>query len=117
MKKTLIRLTSLFLLLVMLPSAVACAESGSGEDTTAPVQTDAIGDTAAATEPETTEINAENILGPADFGGETLLFYSRKPTPEDRRIFHSLVNKKNQWRLLSRMPWVLLNSREFLFQH
>jgi ABC-type glycerol-3-phosphate transport system substrate-binding protein len=78
MKKTLIRLTSLFLLLVMLASAVACAESGSGEDTTAPVQTDAIGDTAAATEPETTEINAENILGPADFGGETLLFYSRK---------------------------------------
>ena len=78
MKKTLIRLTSLFLLLVMLASAVACAESGSGEDTTAPVQTDAIGDTAAATELETTEINAENILGPADFGGETLLFYSRK---------------------------------------
>ena len=50
-------------------------------------------------------------------GAIYLLFYSRKPTPEERRIFHSLVNKKNQWRLLSRMPWVLLNSREFLFQH
>ncbi len=78
MKKALTRLTSLFLLVVMLASAVACADSGAGEETTAPTQTAAIADTAAATEPETTEINAENILGPEDFGGETLLFYSRK---------------------------------------
>ncbi len=77
MKKTLTRLTSLFLLLVMLASAASCADTGSGEETTAPAQTEASADTAAATEPETTAINAENILGLRDYTGETLTFFSR----------------------------------------
>ncbi len=78
MKNIFIRLTSSFLLMAMLATAVACAETGSVEETTVTAQTEAVADTVAATEPETTVVNAENILGPKDFGGETLIFYSRK---------------------------------------
>ncbi len=78
MKKTLTRLTSLFLLILMIISAVACADTGSaGDETTAPAQTEAGADTVGATEPETTAINAENILGLRDYTGETLTFFSR----------------------------------------
>ena len=49
-------------------------------------------------------------------GALYLLFYSRMPTPEERKIFQRM-NQKWKWRLFSRMPWVLLNSKEFLFQH
>ena len=78
MKNYLTRIISAFLLAVMLISAVACAETGSVEETTAPAQTEAAGEiTAAATEPETTVINAENILGLRDYTGETLTFFSR----------------------------------------
>ena len=78
MNNNLTRLISFFLLLVMLVSAVACAETGSGDEvTTAPAQTEAGAETAAATEPETTAINAENILGLRDYTGETLTFFSR----------------------------------------
>ena len=77
MKNTLIRLTSLFLLLVMLASAVACAETGSVDDTTASAQTEANADAPVITEAETTAINAENILGLRDYTGEVLTFFSR----------------------------------------
>lgn len=49
-------------------------------------------------------------------GALYLLFYSRMPTPAERKSFQEM-NKKWKWRLLSRMPWVLLNSKEFLYQH
>ena len=44
-----------------------------------------------------------------------MLFYSRPPTPEERDMFRKM-SKKNR-HLFSRMPWVLMNSREFLYQH
>ena len=77
MKKSFIKLTSLFLLLAMLISAVACAETGSVDDTTASAQTEANADAPVITEAETTAINAENILGLRDYTGETLTFFSR----------------------------------------
>ncbi len=79
MKIALIRMTSLFLLLILLVSAVACADTGAEnpDESTAPAQTEAGADTAAATEPETTAVNAENILGLRDYTGETLTFFSR----------------------------------------
>ena len=77
MKKTLIRLTSLSLVILMLFTAVACAETGSVEETTAPAQTEANVDEPVNTEAETTAINAENILGIRDYTGETLTFFSR----------------------------------------
>ena len=59
----------------------------------------------AATEAETTEINAENILGKRDFGGETLTFYSRKyngewssdliAEQEDGTILNDAIYKRN----------------------
>ena len=51
------------------------------------------------------------------FGALYMLFYSRMPTPEERRIFKEMSKKGNNWKVLSRMPWVLLNSGEFLYQH
>ena len=77
MKKTLIRLTSLCLVLLMLCTAVACAETGTGEETTAPAQTEVNGDTPVDTEPVETAVNAENILGLRDYNGKTLTFFSR----------------------------------------
>lgn len=75
---SIIKLISLFLIFAMLISAAACAESGTVDETTASAETEGIGSDPVVTEAETTEINAENILGPRDFGGETLIFYSRK---------------------------------------
>ena len=78
MKSIFIRLTSLLLLVTMLCALVACANTDLPEETTISEQTEAIADTVAATEPETTVINAENILGIRDLSGETLTFFSRK---------------------------------------
>ena len=77
MKNIFVRFLSLFLLAAMLVGAVACAETQTEENdvTTAAVEGDAATEAPVA---ETTEINAENILGTRDFGGETLTFYSRK---------------------------------------
>ena len=78
MKNLLIRATSFILLLLMLVGAVACANTPDNQPdagTTAPA---ADGSNAEVTEAETTELSAENILGPRDFGDETLTFYSRK---------------------------------------
>ena len=49
-------------------------------------------------------------------GAVYMLFYSRMPTAEERKIYQQM-NKTVKWKLFSRMPWVLLNSREFLYQH
>ena len=46
-----------------------------------------------------------------------LLFYSRMPTKEERDMYNTLGKKIKPWKMLARMPWVLLNSREFLYQH
>ena len=51
------------------------------------------------------------------FGAMYMLFYSRMPTVEERKTFQQMSKKVKSWKLLSRMPWVLLNSREFLYQH
>ena len=77
MKNIFIRLASALLLIVMLVSAVACAETGSVDETTASAQTEAAGNDPAVTEAETTAVNAENILGLRDYTGETLTFLSR----------------------------------------
>ena len=79
MKNIFIRSLAAFILAVMLISAVACAETGSVEDTTASAQTEAAGAdvTDVITEAETTAINAENILGIRDYSTETLTFFSR----------------------------------------
>ena len=49
-------------------------------------------------------------------GALYLLFYSRMPTKEERQLFQKMSKEKG-WKLLARMPWVLLNSKEFLYQH
>ena len=49
------------------------------------------------------------------FAGLYMLFYSRPPTKEERKIFREMSKKNNQ--LFGRMPWVLVNSKEFLYQH
>ncbi len=78
MKKTIVSLTSLLLLLVMLISAVSCAQTGMGDESTAPAQTEAAGgENPVVTEAETTAFNAENILGLRDLTGETVTFFSR----------------------------------------
>lgn len=81
MKKTIIRIISAVLLVLMLASAVACAETPedpANAGTSAPVDN---GEGAVTTLPEvedvTTAINAENILGIRDLSGETVTFYSR----------------------------------------
>ncbi|MBE6355599.1 MAG: DUF1553 domain-containing protein [Lentisphaerae bacterium] len=51
------------------------------------------------------------------FNALFLLFYSRPPTGEEREIFNTMGKKVKSWKLLARMPWILLNSREFLYQH
>ena len=49
------------------------------------------------------------------FAGLYMLFYSRPPTKEERNIFRQMSKKNNQ--LFGRMPWILVNSKEFLYQH
>ena len=48
-------------------------------------------------------------------GALYMLFYSRPPTKEERNAYWQMAKKNNQ--LYGRMPWVLLNSKEFLYQH
>ena len=77
MKKIFVRIASAFLLAVMLISAVACAETPEDpEETTEPIGV-STSDPAQSVIEETTAVNAENILGIRDFGGETLTFFSR----------------------------------------
>ncbi len=105
MRTKLTRVISFALLMAMLLSAVACADTtpDNTDETTAPAVVG--GDETSASAPETTEINAENILGPRDFGGETLTFYSRKYNgvwssdliveQEDGTIVNNPVYKRN----------------------
>lgn len=51
------------------------------------------------------------------FNALYLLFYSRTPSKEEQEIFNAMSKKTKSWKLLARMPWVLLNSKEFLYQH
>ena len=77
MKKIFVRIASALLLAAMLISAIACAETPNDPaETTAPavVLTDPSTDPAVD---ETTSVNAENILGIRDLGGETVTFFSR----------------------------------------
>ena len=106
MKNLLIRATSFILLVLMLVGAVACANTPDNQPdagTTAPA---ADGSNAEVTEAETTELSAENILGPRDFGDETLTFYSRKyngawssdllAPQEDGTILNDSIYKRNE---------------------
>ncbi len=80
MKKNHLRIISALLLAVMLMSFAACSETPvDPEGSTAPPEASGpvASTTAADTLPETTELNAQNLLGPRDFGGETLTFYAR----------------------------------------
>ncbi len=56
---------------------------------------------------------------PAQFDRIYLLFYSRYPSPEERQVLRQAypAGGKEKWRFLQDLCWVLLNSREFLYQH
>lgn len=107
MIKTSCRLLSLLLLVAMLLSAVACAETGTQTpETTAASQDEAAVTTAPADAvPETTAVNAENIMGARDFGGETFTFYARSyngawtsdliVAEEDGTILNNAIYKRN----------------------
>ncbi|MBQ4140107.1 MAG: hypothetical protein IJD70_02115 [Clostridia bacterium] len=105
MKHSFIRIISFALLLVMMIGAVACADTGAGSDTTAPTQDPASTTGAGETEAETTAINASNIMGPRDFGGETLTFYARSyngawtsdliADQEDGTVLNDAIYKRN----------------------
>lgn len=106
MKTTFIRVISFALLTVMLFSAVACADTtpeNVPETTVAGVVEG--GSVPETTEVEGTEINAENILGKRDFGGETLTIYARKYNgvwssdllveQEDGTVLNDAIYKRN----------------------
>ena len=64
--------------LMILPMAVACAETNVGEDTTDPgVATEAPSGTDAATEPVETELKSQTLPDDLDFKGETVTILSR----------------------------------------
>ncbi len=76
----LLRAVSVFVLAVMMLSAASCAVTPVDPTvTTAPDAGNEAATTLAPedTTPETTAVNAMNLLGPRDFGGETLTFLSR----------------------------------------
>ena len=78
MKKSFVRIISALLLVLMLVSAVACAETNTDQQTEPPAATDPEVDAPATTvADETTAVNAENILGLRDLNGETVTFFSR----------------------------------------
>ena len=65
-------------LLALSPVLAGCS-SGGGETTTAAVTTVIADATTAVAETDavTTDLNAKNLLGEADFGGEKVVFYTR----------------------------------------
>lgn len=78
MKKKTLLCVALAALLALTPLFTGCA-SGGGETTTAAV-TSAIADESSAvaeTDAVTTALNAANLLGERDFGGEKVVFYTR----------------------------------------
>ena len=106
MRNHLIRTVSFFLLIVMLLGAVACAQTPSESETPSAGTTVPVGDGSDAGDAETTAVNAQNILGTRDFGGETLTFYSRKyngawssdliVAAEDGTILNDAIYKRNE---------------------
>ena len=46
-----------------------------------------------------------------------LLFLSRRATPEEHHVLVKPAKGKQPWRLVQQLPWILLNSSEFLHQH
>ena len=76
MNKFFVRILSALLLVLMLVSSVACAETSDDptDGTTAPAET--VGGNDSVVD-ETTAVNAENILGLRDLTGQTVTFYSR----------------------------------------
>ena len=106
MRNLTIRVTSFVLLVLMLIGTVACAQTPADSDTDQAATT--VGAADGATEApvdETTAVNAQNILGPNDFGGATLTFYSRKyngawssdllAPVEDGTILNDSIYKRN----------------------
>lgn len=83
MKKILIRIISALMLTALLVSAVACAQTTENPEDSVPSISTPGADVAETTVPgetvieETTAVNAVNILGIRDFGGETVTFFSR----------------------------------------
>ena len=107
MKNLTIRVTSILILVLMLLGTVACAQtsSGSGEDLAGTTAAAGEGNVTEAPVEETTAVTAENILGPRDFGGDTVTFYSRKyngawssdliATEENGTILNDSIYKRN----------------------
>lgn len=108
MKQFILRATSFVLLTLMLLGAVACAQTpdqgeSNADGTTAPAGGES---NAEVTEAETTAINAENILGPRDFGDDILTFYSRKyngawssdllAPQEDGTVLNDSIYRRNE---------------------
>ena len=107
MKKLILRATSLLLLAIMLLGAVACAQTqGDGPEEAETTLSSADASNGESTEAETTAVSAENILGPRDFGGETMTFYSRKyngawssdllAPQEDGTILNDAIYRRNE---------------------
>lgn len=104
MRKKMICAVSLLLLVSMLLASVACSDT-SEENIGETQATTAGADTSATPVNETTSIDAKNILGPRNFGGETLTFYSRKyngawssdliADREDGTVVNDAVYKRN----------------------
>ena len=105
MRINLIRIVSFALLMAMMLGAVACADTTPEGTPETSANDPAAAETTEAIIPETTEINAENLLGKRDFGGETLTFYSRKyngewssdliAEQEDGTILNDAIYKRN----------------------
>jgi hypothetical protein len=106
MKNLLIRATSVLLLAIMLMGAVACAQTQSNDTENAETTLPSGGVNGESTDAETTAVNAQNILGPRDFGGETMTFYSRKyngawssdllAPQEDGTVLNDAIYRRNE---------------------
>lgn len=106
MKTVFVKVIASLILITMLFSAFGCVETGNtGEISNGIAETkDPTSDSTPEVE-ETTEVNAENILGKRDFGGETMTFYSRYYSgvwktdliveTEDGTVLNSAIYKRN----------------------
>ncbi len=104
MKKFLIRIICGILPAAMLLGAVACADTPDDETPGSSAPAASVESEGHADNGETTEVNAMSVLGPRDFGGETLTFYSRKYNgawssdliaEEDGTILNNAIFKRN----------------------
>lgn len=104
MKNILTRITCGVLLAVMLLGAVACAQTPTDETPGSSAPAASVESEGPAGTEEETEVNALNILGPRDFAGETLTFYSRKYNgawssdliaEEDGTVLNNAIFKRN----------------------